>query len=80
MNGLSLGEGDANVDSSITRVLIAGEIITLPTVLPPGGTCRLEFRGSSWSAVNGGKSVIEAGSTARIVRVDGLTLVVQPHA
>jgi membrane protein implicated in regulation of membrane protease activity len=58
----------------------AGEIVTLPTVLPPGGTCRLEFRGSSWSALNGGKSVIEAGSTARIVRVDGLTLVVHPHA
>jgi hypothetical protein len=57
----------------------AGEIVTLPTVLPPGETCRLEFRGSSWSAVNGGQSVIEAGSTARIVRVDGLTLVVHPH-
>ena len=57
----------------------AGEFVTLPTVLPPGETCRLEFRGSSWSAVNGGKSVIEAGSTARIVRVDGLTLVVHPH-
>src|SRR5579859_6641209 len=58
----------------------AGEIVTLPTALPPGETCGLEYRGSSWSAVNGGKSVIEAGSTARIVRVDGLTLVVHPHA
>ncbi len=58
----------------------AGEFVTLPTVLPPGETCRLEFRGSSWSAVNGGKSVIEAGSTARIVRVDGLTLVVHGDA
>jgi inner membrane protein len=54
----------------------AGEIVTLPTVLPPGETCRLEYRGSSWSAINGGKSVIEAGSSARIDRVDGLTLVV----
>jgi len=58
----------------------AGEIVTLPTALPPGETCRLEYRGSSWSAVNGGKSVIAAGSSARIVRIDGLTLVVHPNA
>jgi membrane protein implicated in regulation of membrane protease activity len=36
----------------------------------------LEYRGSSWSAINGGKAVIEAGSSARIDRVEGLTLVV----
>jgi inner membrane protein len=54
----------------------AGEMVTLPTALPPGESCRLEYRGSSWSAINGGKSVIEAGSAARIDRVDGLTLVV----
>jgi membrane protein implicated in regulation of membrane protease activity len=54
----------------------AGEIVTLPRVLSPGETCRLEYRGSSWSAINGGESVIEAGSPARIKRVDGLTLVV----
>lgn len=54
----------------------AGDTVTLPNVLPPGETCRLEFRGSSWSAINGGKSTIEAGSSARIERVDGLTLVV----
>jgi hypothetical protein len=55
----------------------AGETITLPTALPPGESCRLEYRGSSWSAINGGKSLIAAGSTARIDRVDGLTLVVR---
>ena len=55
----------------------AGEIVTLPTALPPGETCRLEFRGCSWSAVNAGLGVIAAGSRARIERVDGLTLVVR---
>ena len=55
----------------------AGEIVTLPLELPPGETCRLEYRGSSWSAINGGKSVIAAGSRARVERVDGLTLVVR---
>ncbi len=54
----------------------AGEIVTLPTALPPGESCRLEYRGGSWSAVNGGKAEIAAGAKARIERVDGLTLVV----
>jgi len=55
----------------------AGEIVTIPVTLPPGDTCRLEFRGCSWSAVNAGLGVIAAGSRARIERVDGLTLVVR---
>jgi membrane protein implicated in regulation of membrane protease activity len=54
----------------------AGETVTLPTILSPGETCRLEYRGGSWSAMNGGKTVIEAGCAARIERVEGLTLVV----
>ena|SRR5271167_1081481 len=54
----------------------AGDTVTLPQALTPGETCRLEFRGSSWSAINGGKAAIAAGSQARIERVDGLTLVV----
>jgi membrane protein implicated in regulation of membrane protease activity len=58
----------------------AGETITLPTELSPGETCRLEYRGGSWSAVNGGKAAIPAGAKARIDRVDGLTLVVHGDA
>ena len=54
----------------------AGEVVTLPADLPPGETCRLEYRGCSWSAVNGGMTAIAAGAKARIERVDGLTLVV----
>jgi len=55
----------------------AGELVTLPVALPPGESCRLEYRGSSWSAINGGKEEIAAGAQARIERVDGLTLVVR---
>ena len=55
----------------------AGEIVTLPLELPPGETCRLEYRGSSWSAINAGEAVIAAGMRARVERVDGLTLVVR---
>ncbi len=58
----------------------AGEIVVLPTALPPGETCRLEFRGGSWSAINGGKAEIAAGAKARIARVEGLTLVVHDEA
>jgi membrane protein implicated in regulation of membrane protease activity len=54
-----------------------GEIVVLPAALPPGESCRLEFRGCSWNAINAGASVIAAGEPARIKRVDGLTLVVQ---
>ena len=53
----------------------AGEIVTLPAALSPGESCRLEYRGSSWTATNGGPSPIAAGAKARIQRVDGLTLV-----
>jgi membrane protein implicated in regulation of membrane protease activity len=58
----------------------AGEIVTVPVALPPGETCRLEYRGCSWSAVNAGLGAIAAGSRARIERVDGLTLVVRGDA
>jgi membrane protein implicated in regulation of membrane protease activity len=54
----------------------AGESVVLPTALQPGETCRLEYCGSSWSALNGGKSPIAAGERVRIDRVNGLTLVV----
>ena len=54
-----------------------GEMVVLPQTLPPGESCRLEHRGSSWSVVNGGGSTLAAGTRARIERVDGLTLVVR---
>jgi membrane protein implicated in regulation of membrane protease activity len=53
-----------------------GETVVLPAALPPGETCRLEYCGSSWSALNGGTSAIAARQRARIDRVNGLTLVV----
>ena len=51
-----------------------GEEVTVPIDLPPGDTCRVEFRGSTWSAQNKGDHLIPAESRARIVDVDGLTL------
>jgi membrane protein implicated in regulation of membrane protease activity len=54
---------------------LVGESVTLPVALPPGKTCRLEYRGAPWSAVNAGLGTIPAGGTARIERVEALTLV-----
>jgi membrane protein implicated in regulation of membrane protease activity len=53
-----------------------GETVILPAALAPGESCRIEYRGSSWSAVNAGHSAIAAGTRARIERIDGLTLVI----
>ena len=54
----------------------AGQTVQLPAALQPGESCRLEYCGSSWSAINGGPAPILAGARARIDRVEGLTLVV----
>ena len=54
----------------------AGKTVVLPADLEPGESCRLEYCGSSWNAVNGGALPIVAGAHARIDRVDGLTLIV----
>jgi membrane protein implicated in regulation of membrane protease activity len=53
-----------------------GDTLVSPAELQPGEVCRLEYCGSSWSAVNGGSSLILAGQRARIDRVNGLTLVI----
>jgi membrane protein implicated in regulation of membrane protease activity len=58
----------------------AGECVILAAALSPGESCRIDYRGSSWSAVNGGNAVIAAGASALIERVDGLTLVVRAAA
>ncbi len=54
-----------------------GETVVLPAALAPGESCRLEYRGTTWSAVNAGHSAITAGAHARIERIDGLTLVIR---
>lgn len=53
-----------------------GDTVTCPAELSSGDTCRLEYHGSTWSVLNGGQSAIAAGARARILRVEGVTLVV----
>ncbi len=48
--------------------------VIVPEGLAPGASCRLEFRGSSWNAVNAGEAPIAPGAEARIERIERLTL------
>lgn len=47
--------------------------------LPAGGGGKVELRGASWSARNGGANPIVKGARCRVERVDGLTLWVRPE-
>ncbi|MCB1663312.1 MAG: NfeD family protein [Pseudomonadales bacterium] len=53
----------------------AGEHIRLEETIAPGDTCRLTYRGTTWTVLNNGSEIIEKGQTAEIKKVEGLTLV-----
>jgi membrane protein implicated in regulation of membrane protease activity len=53
---------------------LVGQVGVLQTPLAPGAVGRIEVRGSAWSARNAGQSPLDAGSRARVVRVEGLLL------
>lgn len=58
--------------------LTLGDRVIVPTRLEPGQTCRVDYRGSSWTARNVDEVGIEAGVEAVISHIDGLTLHVRP--
>lgn len=60
--------------------LTVGDRVTVPVRLEPSQTCRVEYRGSSWTARNVDEAAIEAGREAVIARVDGLVLMVRAPA
>ena len=51
-----------------------GKTITISDDLQPGASCRAEFRGTTWKAVNVDDVTLPAGSIVRIDVVEGLTL------
>ena len=57
--------------------LSVGDHVVVPVRLEPGQTCRVDYRGSSWTARNTDQQAIEAGREALIAQVDGLTLQVK---
>lgn len=58
--------GNVNTDLD-QRVLLTQE-------LAPGKSCRIEYRGSGWTALNIGDQAIPSGGAARIDSIDGVTL------
>jgi membrane protein implicated in regulation of membrane protease activity len=48
--------------------------IVLNEELPPGKSCRVEYRGSGWTALNIGDRPIPPGGAARIDSIEGVTL------
>jgi len=58
----------------------AGGVLTLPAALAPGQSCQVEHGGTFWTARNDSAMPIPSGCPARIISVQGLTLLVRPDA
>jgi membrane protein implicated in regulation of membrane protease activity len=51
-----------------------GDEIRLAQTLPPGESCRMELRGSTWEIRNAGSAPIPAGGRATVIAIEGLVL------
>src|SRR5688572_7746562 len=65
---------------AVEERLTLGDRVTVPVRLEPSQTCRVDYRGSSWTARNVDEIAIEAGREAIIARVDGLILLLRAAA
>ena len=52
----------------------SGDTVDIGEEIEVGGEARVDHRGSKWTARNVGTEVIAAGSRAKVIKVDGLTL------
>ena len=59
---------------TVEERLTLGDRVVIPARLEAGQSCRVEYRGSSWTARNVDQLALEAGREAVIAHVDGLTL------
>ena len=53
---------------------ISGDTVNIEANLSVGSEARAMYRGSHWTVRNTGSDAIAAGSRAKVVKVDGLTL------
>jgi membrane protein implicated in regulation of membrane protease activity len=67
--------GEASVEVETGPV---GRELVLPQALAPDEGCQVEFRGSHWTVMNGSGQPLAEGTRVRVVRVQGLALVVEP--
>jgi membrane protein implicated in regulation of membrane protease activity len=56
------------------RETISGDTVNIEEELAVGAEARTEYRGTNWTVRNTGEETIAAGSKARVVKVEGLTL------
>ncbi|MDH3373713.1 MAG: NfeD family protein [Gammaproteobacteria bacterium] len=56
---------------------ISGDSVTVTDNLEPGANARAEYRGTEWTIRNVGATAITAGSRAKVVKADGVTLHVE---
>lgn len=55
----------------------AGEVITLDTSIQAGAQAEVNYQGTKWTAVNEAGRALDAGEKVKIVRIDGVKLVVK---
>ena len=58
---------------------LVGEIGVAAEDLPPGKVGRVELRGTAWSARNATSALLARGARCRVIRVEGLTVDVEPE-
>ncbi len=59
------------------RSTISGDTVNIVEELSAGSETRAEYRGTNWTVRNTGSAAIAAGTRAKVVKVDGLTLHVE---
>jgi membrane protein implicated in regulation of membrane protease activity len=68
------------VDPQAPQVdMIVGEVGTAAEDLLPGKIGRVELRGAAWSGRNTSTATLARGARCRVIRVDGLTIDVEPE-
>ena len=58
---------------------LVGQISIVLTAMAPGDVGKVELRGAAWAARNISDGVLGAGTRSRVMRVDGLMLMVGPE-
>jgi membrane protein implicated in regulation of membrane protease activity len=69
-----------NRSGYVEQPLAVGDRVVVPALLEAGQTCRVDYRGSSWTARNVDVLPIAAGREAVITNIDGLTLHIKAMA
>ena len=67
-------------EALVEERLIVGDRILMPQQLVPEASCRVEYKGTSWTARNVDTCAIEAGVEAEICQTVGFVLHVRNRA